>query len=215
VPRTATTPTTAKGKDQRIPWGTLSRSQIVDAAMRVVKRGDYRQMTIRSLAAELGASPMSLYRHVRDRDDLLDEVVDRLLARAWRPRQPERDWRAWIAEAADKLRALLVAEPAALHVYVTHPVISPAAIKRMEAMLRVLREAGLAEDPAHRAYATIHTYTVGFAALEASRSGWVPASDDLDDLAHQLANHTTPQQFREGLGYILDAVQQRAGRPRV
>jgi AcrR family transcriptional regulator len=37
-------------------------------------------MTIRSLAAELGVAPMSLYRHVRDKDDLSDEVVDRFLA---------------------------------------------------------------------------------------------------------------------------------------
>jgi AcrR family transcriptional regulator len=42
-------------------------------------------MTIRSLAAELGVAPMSLYRHVRNKDDLIDEVVDRLLARAWKP----------------------------------------------------------------------------------------------------------------------------------
>ena len=47
--------------------------------------GGYEQMSIRSLADELGVAPMSLYRHVRDKDDLLDEVVDRLLAKAWRP----------------------------------------------------------------------------------------------------------------------------------
>ena len=51
---------------------------------------------------------MSLYRHVRDKDDLLDEVVDRLLVRAWKPRADAADWRAWIAEAADKLRHFLV-----------------------------------------------------------------------------------------------------------
>jgi AcrR family transcriptional regulator len=52
-------------------------------------------MTIRSLAADLGISPMALYHHVRDKDDLLDEVVDRLLVRAWKPRVDPTDGRAW------------------------------------------------------------------------------------------------------------------------
>lgn len=93
----------------RVPWGTISREQVLEAATRVVKAGGYEEMTIRSLAAELGIAPMSLYRHVRDKDDILDEVVDRLLARAWRPRAKKSDWQAWVAEAADRLRRFLVA----------------------------------------------------------------------------------------------------------
>ena len=134
----------------RTPWGSITRAQIIEAAMTVVKAGGYDQMTVRSLAAELGVSPMSLYRHIRDKDDLLDEVVDRLLANAWRPRCAKEDWRAWMAEAADRLRRLLVSQPAALHVYLRHPVVSPAAIARMEAMMSVLRRAGAEEQAARR-----------------------------------------------------------------
>lgn len=46
-----------------------------------MREGRSDQMTIRSLATELGVAPMSLYRHVRDKDDLCDEVTDGLLAR--------------------------------------------------------------------------------------------------------------------------------------
>ena len=127
------------GPGGRAAWGSISREQVIAAATKVVKAGGYEEMTIRSLAAELKVAPMSLYRHVRDKDDLLDEVVDRLLSRAWQPRANERDWQAWVAEAADKLRRFLVAQPAALHVYLRHPVVSPAAIARMNAMMDVLR----------------------------------------------------------------------------
>jgi AcrR family transcriptional regulator len=127
-------------------------------------------MSIRSLAGELGIAPMSVYRHVRDKDDLLDEVVDRLLVRTWKPRADESDWKAWTAEAADRLRHFLVAQPAALHVYLSHPVVSPAALARMATIMRVLRAALGDEEDAVAAYAAIHTYTVGFAALEASRA---------------------------------------------
>jgi TetR/AcrR family transcriptional regulator, tetracycline repressor protein len=178
--------------------------------MRAVRAGGYQRMTIRSLAADLGVAPMSLYRHVRDKDDLLDEVVDRLLARTWRPRAVEEDWQAWLLEVADKLRQFLVSQPAALHVYLRHPVVSPAALERMQAMMQVLEDAGIVGEPALRVYAAIQSYTIGFAALEASRAGWVPPDGDVDDLAHQLAAYTSPRQFVEGLSYLLEAVERRA-----
>ena len=158
----------------RVPWGTISREQVIETATAIVRAGGYEEMTIRSLAAELGVGPMSLYRHVRDKDDLLDEVVDRLLAKAWRPSPVPGDWQAWIAAAANKFRNFLVNQPAALHVFLRHPVVSPAAVARMNAMMEVLRDVTPDEDSAKRAYAAIHTYTLGFAALEASRAGWEP-----------------------------------------
>ena len=83
---------------------------------------------MRSLAADLGVAPMSLYNHARDKDDLLGDVIDGMLAKVWKPRVRTFDWQTWIAEAAEKLRHFLVTQPAALHVYLRHPVVSPAAI---------------------------------------------------------------------------------------
>jgi AcrR family transcriptional regulator len=181
---------------------------VVDAATKIVKSGGYVTLSIRSLALALGVSPMSLYRHVRDKDDLLDEVVDRLLTRAWRPRAPLIDWKAWVSEAADRLRRFLVSQPAALHVYLRHPVVSPAAVARMHAMVDVLR-LNLGDEAAARdAYAAIHTYTIGFAALEASRAGWLLGSDDDgDELARQLASYTSPEQFASGLHFLLEGIE--------
>lgn len=228
----ATAPKTSSAprRGARAPWGTINREQIIDAAMRAVRAGRYEQMTIRSLAGDLGVSPMALYHHVRDRDDLLDEVVERLLDRAWKPKaDPTDHWRAWIAEAAERLRRLLVTQPAALHVYLTHPVVSPAAISRMDSIMAVLRLALSDEQTAQRAYAAIHTYTIGFAALEASRSRWHPpdtsqqstlgqsSARELDphnppasensNLVQRLAAYTTPAQFRQGLYYLLDGIE--------
>jgi TetR/AcrR family transcriptional regulator, tetracycline repressor protein len=192
---------------RRAPWGTISREDIVRAAIEIVRAGGYQEMTIRGLAAELGVAPMSLYRHIRDKDDLLDEVVDRLLAPAWGPSAAEDDWQAWLIEAAAKLRHFLVTQPAALHVYLSHPVASPAAIERMNAMLDVLRRTGADEATAQRAYGALHTYTIGFAALEASRAGRAPDSEeDANRLAQQLAAYTTTEQFMAGLRYLLAGI---------
>ena len=146
--------------------GPYSREQVVSAAAQAVREGRSEQITIRSLAAELGVAPMSLYRHVRDKDDLLDEVTDGLLAEVWKPRAPRHDWQKWTMEAADRLRSLLVNEPIALHVYLRHPVTSPTALVRMDTMLDVLQRVGFGNTAARRAYGAIHMYTIGFAAVE-------------------------------------------------
>lgn len=190
----------------RTPWGSISRERIVSTAVRALDEDGYDQVTIRGLAAEMGVAPMSLYRHVKDKNDLLNEVVDRLLAKAWRPRADPDDWKAWITEASDKLRAFLVTQPAALHVYLTQPMVSPSAIARMEAMTDVLRRALLDEQAVQRAYAAIQTYTIGFAALEAARSGWDSSQGPSGDLALRVATYTTPQQFAVGFHYLLEGV---------
>ncbi|MEO9180419.1 MAG: TetR/AcrR family transcriptional regulator, partial [Acidimicrobiales bacterium] len=73
----------------RAKWGSITRNDIIDAALKMVIEGRYDELTIRSLSAELGVATMSIYGHVKDRDDILDEITDRLLAKQWRPRCSE------------------------------------------------------------------------------------------------------------------------------
>lgn len=176
--------------------------------MRAVRAGRYEQMTIRSLAADLGVAPMSLYRHVRDKDDLLSEVVDRMLSRVWRPRAPEADWRAYVAEANEKLRRFLVAQPAALRVFLAHPVVTPVALQRMATVIGVLERGGVPAATAPQAYATLHTYTIGFAALQSSRerADGRRRDDDRAGPAAQVAAFASEEQFGIGLHYLIEGI---------
>ena len=63
-------------------WGTISREDVVLAAVNIVRVAGYEQMRVGSLAADPGVAAMSLCRHIRAKDDLLDEVADRLLTPA-------------------------------------------------------------------------------------------------------------------------------------
>lgn len=184
----------------------MSREQVVRAAMKVVAGGGFEDMTIRSLAAKLGVAPMSLYRHVKDKNDLLTEVVDRMLASQWQPTTPSSDWQPWVADAAERLRCFLVEQPAALHVYLLGPVVSPTNIARMDAMVEVLRGAGIEDEAARRAFAAIHTYTIGFAALQASR-GRIQRDTTEEPVREQLAAYTTADQFSVGLRYLLEGIE--------
>jgi AcrR family transcriptional regulator len=212
APRSAAgagTGTKRRASKQRAPRGSITRPQIVEATLRSLRTAGFEQLTIRSLAAELGVAPMSLYRHIRDKDDLMDEVVEELLRQS-QPLPPESgSWQSRLADAAQGLRRLLVEEPAALYVYLRHPVVSTSAIRRMEMMLSVLSEAGFDAVSSKAAYAAIQTYTIGFAALEASRAGWTPQRAT-DRTALELAAFTTPTQFASGLHFLLAGIEHEA-----
>jgi hypothetical protein len=77
----------------------------------------------------------------------------------------------------------------------------------MNTMLDVLRRTGADEATTQRAYGALHTYTIGFAALEASRADWAPDSgENINSLAGQLAAYTTTEQFTAGLHYLLTGI---------
>jgi hypothetical protein len=77
----------------------------------------------------------------------------------------------------------------------------------MDAMLDVLDLAGFAKTEARLAYGVIHTYTVGFAALEASRGEPAGGDDDrADGVMKELARLTTPTKFKVGLKLLIDGI---------
>ncbi len=196
----------------RASWGTITRESLIQAAMEEIAAGRFERLTVRTLAARLGVAPMSLYRHVRNKEDLLDEVTDRLLAEAWEPALDRTDTRAWLVEACDRFRGLLVRQPAALHVFLSHPVTSAVAMVRQRSILDALEAWGLDEQAARRLYAAMHTYTLGFAALEASRARWLANNTVMaNPETAWLAAMTSPRQFAAGLTALLDGSRQIAG----
>jgi AcrR family transcriptional regulator len=200
----------------------LTREQIIATAIRI-GADDLEALSIRRLADELGVTPMALYRHFEDRDEIAVWVVDELLASMSAPRASEDDWRAWLTASARALRRLLVRRPGVLAVYLARPVTVPAALRRMEHSLRVLQRAGFDGDAAAQAYASVHTYTIGFAALEVSRSrsgratssaawrrfylGLPPGEFPLVvSAAPDLARFTTEEQFTRGLAQLIAGI---------
>jgi TetR/AcrR family transcriptional regulator, tetracycline repressor protein len=195
-----------KGRKRRAR-GIVSREVVVNAAVSAIESGRYESMTMRSLAQDIGVAPMSIYRHVKSRDDLLDEVADRLLERHWRPPTEHDDWRRWTMEAVARFRGILVDYPAVLSVYLRHPVDSPAAMVRMDEMLARFTRAGFSREAALDAYAALHTYSIGFAAMESSRSEWnLQRRETSGSTKRLLATFASSEQFEKGLRLLLNGI---------
>ena len=72
----------------------LTRERIVAAAIRVADAEGLAQLSMRRIATELGAAPMSLYRHVNGKDELLVSMMDSVLGEDPLPARPPKGWRA-------------------------------------------------------------------------------------------------------------------------
>src|SRR3954466_10245177 len=77
----------------------LSRERIVDASFRLLEQDGWDALSMRRLAQELDVWPMAVYRYFRDKDELVDALVDHA-AGAMEPPAVEGDWR-------DRLRGVL------------------------------------------------------------------------------------------------------------
>lgn len=90
----------------------LSRDVIADAAMRLTLDQPRTPLTLARLGTELGADPTAIYRHFRNRDELLLELVDRVFHEAHVGFGPTDEWRASLTTLAWRLRDALLRRPA-------------------------------------------------------------------------------------------------------
>jgi AcrR family transcriptional regulator len=192
---------------------SLTKEAIVEVALARADADGLASLSTRVLADELGVTPMALYRHVRNKDEIVDAVVDALLVRVGLPDVARSDWRAWLEELARSLRSLFLQQPVAIEGFTRQPVTTPAARARFAAGVGVLRDAGFGADDAVRAYAAVHTYTVGFCALEAARArGSSPIGDDPTRAeAAAIGQFVSEDQFGYGLWAVLAGLSPATG----
>jgi AcrR family transcriptional regulator len=151
----------------------------------------------------MGVTPMALYRHVDDRNALLAAVADRLLSDQTPPNR-RLGWRRYLESLADSLRALSLEWPVLVEVFSRQPLTSRAATDRLEAAVAVLERDSFRPKAAIRAYAAVHTYTIGFCALEAGRASYVRRDPhSLTPAEDAIESFVTGEQFRHGLRALI------------
>ncbi|MET7969822.1 TetR/AcrR family transcriptional regulator [Micromonospora sp. NPDC005305] len=149
------------------PARQLSRERVLQAAVGIADAHGLGALTMRSLAAELNAKPMSLYYYIRNKDGLLDALVDRVFAEIELP-EVGGDWRAEVRRRCLSARTVLARHPWALALVETRTSPGPATLRHHDAMLGVLRAGGFSLQMTAHAYAIVDAYVYGFVLQEAS-----------------------------------------------
>src|SRR5690348_863728 len=88
-----------------------SADQILDTAVTLLRTSDAESFSVRKLAAALGTDSSSLYRHFRNKTELLRAVADRVLLAAVSSHRPEGDWKQRIAALGMRLRDAFGEQP--------------------------------------------------------------------------------------------------------
>lgn len=146
------------------PKQPLTRHRILVEAIAVADEHGVDALSMRKLAERLGAGAMSLYTHVRNKDDLIEGMVDLVVADI-EPPVSSNDWRAAMRASARSAHAVLLEHPWAAPLW-TNRMPGPARFRYMEALLEVLTEAELPADLVYRGYHAITMHIVGFTIQE-------------------------------------------------
>ena len=206
--------------------GPLTRGRIVDAAINVADDAGLAAMTMKRVADKLETGPMSLYRHVADKDELVAAMVERVTGAYSYPELAGAGWReAMHALARQDWRAMLDHPWMLAATASVSPPFGTASLAAMEWALAALDELGLEPHAAARAVMTINNYVQGSARVmlgeRYAETGDDPGrswqqrltSVDLDaypKLARLIAQpipESDRDWFAAGLDVILDGIE--------
>ena len=180
----------------------ITRGAVLATALALVDREGMAALTMRRLGRELGIEAMSLYNHVRDKEDLLDGVVGLLASEVDFPSEEHGDWGGRVAELVRRYRRLSRLHPNAFPLIALRPLRTAEARRPVEEALQLMVTAGFAPEEARHIARVLASYANGFALNELSGGFDWPAGE------------TGPPQdpdaeFEGGLSIIIDGFRGR------
>lgn len=185
----------------------LTRQRIVRAAMQIMDQEGLDAVTMRRIGRDLGVEAMSLYNHVRDKEEILDGICEEVLAEFRVPHAG--DWAEAARLGAQEYRRLLLAHPNVITLMSERktPFTNPDSLRAYEFALDVFRSAGLSEADSVKAFHTFGGYILGYVMMELGPMVGGP-DDEGHDRAHEemarLLSSADLPRLREALPYMID-----------
>jgi AcrR family transcriptional regulator len=139
----------------------LTRERVVATAIDLADRDGVESISMRRLAQELGVEAMSLYTHVRNKDDLLDGMVDGVVGQIPISTNAA-DWKASLRQMALAGRSIVMAHPWAPSLIASRTTPGPATMRYIDTVLGLLREGGFTIAQAHHALHILGSRALGF-----------------------------------------------------
>lgn len=144
----------------------MSRSRIVERALRFIDENGLEALSMHKLGAALDVKGMSLYHHVTNKDDLLDGVVEALWEEVEAAARPGADWREGLRTLAHAVRDTVRRHPGAASLIFSQQLMPQAALRIVQVHQRALVEAGFEGSRAYDLLRTIWSYAFGSAFAE-------------------------------------------------
>ncbi|MCU0229638.1 MAG: TetR/AcrR family transcriptional regulator [Bryobacterales bacterium] len=139
----------------------LNRERILRAALVYADRHGVDSLSMRKLGELLRVEAMSLYKHVANKDAILEGIVDLVAAEMETP-LVDGDWKAEMRKRAQSMHAVLMRHPWATQLMVSRVNVGPAMLRYVDATVGCLRHAGFSIPLADHAWNALDSYVYGF-----------------------------------------------------
>jgi AcrR family transcriptional regulator len=207
----------------------LTRERVVAAAIGLADQDGIDSISMRRLAQELDIEAMSLYSHVRNKEDLLDGMVEAVIGEI--PLGADAgDWKASLRQMALAARGVLLTHPWAPRVIESRTAAGPAMLRYIDTVIGLLREEGFTIEQTHHALHVLGSRALGFtqellddsgevgpeaaAALAAQLGATFPhVAEMILAVTHEgaLGPCDDHQEFEFSLDFILDGLDRLLG----
>ncbi|HJM04532.1 MAG TPA: TetR/AcrR family transcriptional regulator C-terminal domain-containing protein [Candidatus Saccharimonadaceae bacterium] len=148
-------------KSKRKSISNLSRDKIVTEAIAIADRDGIPGLTMRKLAEALGVEAMSLYHHIKNKKELITEMVDAVVPMIPRLESCV-DWKDALRKRAGLMREALIRHPWAAHEFVTGINVGPNMLRYVDTTTGYFLTAGFSYKLTDYAWNVIDSYMYGF-----------------------------------------------------
>ena len=189
---------------QPAPRLPLSRERILRAALDRADEGGIESLTMRKLGRALGFEAMSLYNYVANKDDVLDGILDLVMAETELP-SPAGDWDTAIRSSAISVHDAFRRHTWACTLLMSPGHVRPARLRYMDSLLGRLREAGFSAETTYHVYHVLDGHIFGFSLWQTSHS-YTPAevSDMVATFARTISVDEYPHLHEHGNQHISE-----------
>jgi AcrR family transcriptional regulator len=153
-----------------MPRDTLTREQIVNAAIDLLDRDGLEGLNMRALGQRLGSAATAVYWHVGSKDNLIALAADQVWSEIARPDPAAAGWRAAAAAMATDLYAMLTRHPWLVQAFGSQVLYGPGKARHDDHGLAIYEAAGFTGVQADQAAVTVLTFVLGHALGAAAES---------------------------------------------
>lgn len=167
----------------------LSKERILATAVALADDGGVDALSMRKIAHALGVVPMALYKHVRNKSELLDGMVDAIVGEI-DPPVGGADWKTTMRRRVLSARRMLLRHPWASQVIESRGDPTPAVMAYMDSMIGIFRAGGFTIDLAHHALHAMGSRLLGFSQELFEAAGPEPAEPPPPEMAARYPHLT-------------------------
>jgi len=210
------------------PRPPLTRERVFQAAVDVADRDGLGALTMRRLGAELGVEAMSLYKHVANKEEILDGIVEVVVGEIETPRDGA-EWKEAMRRRALSAREVLGRHSWAIGLLEARGTTGPKALSYVDSILGNLRSAGFSIENAVHAFWLLDSFVYGQVIQETSlpmststemteSAGSTLEQGTADDYPHLVevgehamkSEYSVDKEFEFGLDLILEALDRNS-----